>query len=128
MSSVERFTSQVPTNKLYVNIAAIQSSIFDATLIPATWVTNLGALGALSTPGNALLRDMGKTVYLPAPSGAQQSTVLRKIQLVANSISGNFGTGGTADVTGEYFTGYIELGGQTYGGGNGTPARVARLN
>lgn len=122
MTSVERFASQVPTNALYTNIKAVQSSIFDATgLAVAPWVVNY--TNQLSTIGLVLLRDMGKTVYVPDPtvpaSVGSQSTILRKVQLV----QGYYGTGGAASgtagntATTEFQTGYIKLGGQTYGGG-----------
>ena len=71
---------------------------------------------------------MGKTVYVPDPtvpaSAGSQSTLLRKVQLV----TGYYGTGaagsglaGASGSTTEYYTGYIKLGAQTYGGG-GDPA------
>jgi hypothetical protein len=121
MTSVERYASQVPVNALYTNIVASQSSIFAADgLTKSAWVVNVGAL---STVGAALFRDMGKTVYVPDPTvpaaGGSQSTILRKVQLV----TGYYGTGAAsagsaaAGGSGEYFTGYIKLGGQTYGGG-----------
>lgn len=127
MSSAVRESSQIPINKLYVNIAGIQSSIFDATgVTKAAWVVGVAAL---ETGGSAVLRDMGKTLYLPNPSGAAQSTVMRKIQLVPSGTSGSFGTGGASGTEGtEFYTGYISLGGQTFGGGDGAAARVARLN
>jgi hypothetical protein len=129
MTSVERFPSQIPVNALYTNIVDCRSSIFDVTgLSVAGWVTTPG-LG-LSTVGGALFRDMGKTVYVPDPtvpaSVGSQSTVMRKIQMV----TGYFGTGaapsGVAAPGGalEYYTGYIKLGAQTYGGG-GDPAPAA---
>ncbi len=123
MSSVERAPRQVPVNALYTNIVAAQSSVYDASgLGRAGWVS---AVGALSTPGAALFRDMGKTVYVPSPtvptSAGSQSTILRKVQLV----TGFYGTGapatngiaGAPGSTTEYYTGYIKLGAQTYGGG-----------
>lgn len=131
MTSVERSSAQLPANKLYINIGAIQSTIYDGVGVAdankAPWVTQVGAL---STTGAVVLRDMGKSVYLPGPSsgGAAQSTILRKIQLVPNAGLGYYGTGGAAGTATEYFTGYIVLGGQTYGGGNGAPSLVARLN
>lgn len=130
MSSAIRVPSQIPVNKLYVNLKSVPSSIVDTNLSPVSWTT---AFSPLTTAGNTVLRDMGKTVYLPAVSGASQSTVLRKIQLVPSGASGYFGTGagtGAAADGGaqEYYTGYIELGGQTYGGGNGVPAGFVRLN
>jgi hypothetical protein len=116
---------------MYINIGAIQSSIVDANLSTVTWVTVPSVLGQLSTSGKALLRDMGKTVYLPDPTvGAagvgSQSTVLRKVQLVPSGTAGYYGTGANSST--EFYTGYIQLGGQTYGGGNGVPTAVARLN
>jgi hypothetical protein len=133
MTSVERGPRQIPVNALYTNIVAVQSSIFDASgLARAGWVS---AVGSLSTAGASLFRDMGKTVYVPDPtvptSVGSQSTILRKVQLV----TGYYGTGavGTAGVAGapgtttEYYTGYIKLGGQTYGGG-GDPSNASGLS
>lgn len=127
MSSIDRATSQISVNKLYINIGAIQSSIVDTNLAPVSWVTQVGAL---STAGAVVLRDMGKTVYLPGASSgaAAQSTILRKVQLVPSGNLGYYGTGGAAGTSTEYFTGYIDIGAQTYGGGNGTPAKIARLH
>ena len=142
MTSVRSGASQIPANKLYINVGNITSTIFDATGAKVSWVTFQGANGAitgqLSTAGAAVLRDMGKNVYLPDPTVnnpavGSQSTILRKVQLVPSGASGYYGTGagtGAAAAGGaqEYYTGYIALGGQTYGGGNGVPTAVARLN
>jgi hypothetical protein len=138
MTSLQSHYDQLPSNKLYVNIGAIQSTITDSNLSSVAWVTSVGAL---STAGACILRDMGKTIYLPSPSvvpvGAVGgiSTVLRKVQLVPSGARGSYGTGGAGTNTSgsggavpDYYTGYIQLGGLTYGGGNGTAARVARLN
>ena len=136
MTSVQSQYSQVPSNKLYVNINNAASSILTSSLTKATWVTNAGALGQLSTAGAAILRDMGKTLYVPSPSitavGAVPgiSTVLRKVQLVPTGIAGTFGVGGAyAGTETDYFTGYIQLGAlQEGGGGNGAPVNFVRLN
>lgn len=138
MTSLQSRYDQLPSNKLYVNLAGIQSSITDSNLSSVAWVTSVGAL---STAGAAILRDMGKTIYLPSPSVVPTSavggisTVLRKVQLVPSGAAGSYGTGGAGTNTSgsggavpDYYTGYIQLGGLTYGGGNGTAARVARLN
>jgi len=133
MTSLQSAYSQLPSNKLYVNIGAIQSTITDSNLSSVAWVTSVGAL---STPGACILRDMGKTIYLPSPSVTPTSTrggistVLRKVQLVPSGARGSYGTGGAYSVGAvpDYYTGYIQLGGLTYGGGNGTSAAVARLN
>lgn len=127
MSSVERAPRQVPANALYTNIVDVRSTIFTAAGAPALWTGQAYGV-SLSTIGGALFRDMGKTVYLPDPtvpaSVGSQSTIMRKVQLV----TGYYGTGAFAGQagpgnSGEYFTGYIKLGGQTYGGG-GDPAAV----
>jgi hypothetical protein len=141
MTSLQSRYDQLPSNKLYVNLADIRSSISDSNLSSVAWVLNLGAAGQLSTAGAAILRDMGKTIYLPSPTVVPTSavggisTVLRKVQLVPSGAAGSYGTGGAGTNTSgsggavpDYFTGYIQLGGLTYGGGNGTAARVARLN
>ncbi len=137
MSSELRAPSQVPTNKLYINAGDLRSTIYDAnssTLSGTSgWVSTFA--GALSTSFSAVFRDMGKTVYIPAGSvGASVSSVLRKVQLVTNS-----GVGTGDDGTGGYYTGYIQLGGVTYGGGlgltnagsptqNAGVSKVVRLN
>ena len=138
MTSLQSRYDQLPSNKLYVNIGAIQSTITDSNLSSVAWVTGVGAL---STAGACILRDMGKTIYLPSPTRVATSavggisTVLRKVQLVPSGAAGSYGTGGAGTNTSgsggavpDYYTGYIQLGGLTYGGGNGTAARVARLN
>ena len=101
-------------------MARHRSSIFTAAGVAVTWTgASAGLEGQLSTLGGALFRDMGKTVYLPDPtvpsSVGSQSTIMRKVQLV----TGYYGTGNAAGS--EHYTGYIKLGGQTYGGG-GDPA------
>ena len=133
MTSVTSAYSQIPSNKLYVNITAAQSSILTSSLTKASWVNSVGAL---STAGTCILRDMGKTLYVPSPSivpvGAVPgiSTVLRKVQLVPNGTQGTHGVGGAyAGTETDYFTGYIQLGGlQQGGGGNGAPVSFVRLN
>lgn len=123
----------MPANKLYVNIGTLVSSITDANLSTVTWQgatvgNSLSVLGLLSTPGSAVLRDMGKTVYLPANStSAVTSTMLRKVQLLVPGVpAGIDGTG--AGTSTDYLTGYIQIGGMTYGGGAPQGAKVARLN
>ena len=123
MTSVLAAPAQVAANKLYVNIiggGAGLSSITDTLGNPMPWV-NSAAGGALSTAGAAILRDMGVNVYRPNPSVynvlGSQSTIYRKVQLVTQGNQGYYGTGSDANLA--YYTGYICLGGQTYGGGNG---------
>ena len=142
MSSAQRVRSQISPNKLWTNILSITSSIVDSNNVLVTWAVgnaapgNNYALGLLSTPGSAVLRDMGKNVYLPDPtiptSVGSQSTILRRVQLVTTGTNGYFGTGdGIGCVAGsesDYYCGYIRLGGQTYAGGTGVPTPVARIN
>lgn len=116
----------------------MNDSFFDASGNTLEWCSTGTATVDLSTTGAVLLRDMGKTVYLPNPTTptyiGSQSTILRKVQLVPSGIRGYYGTGAAASgsasagASGEYYTGYIPLGGLTYGGGTGVPAKVARLN
>jgi hypothetical protein len=74
----------------------------------------------LATPGQTILRDMGRTVV-------SSSRTFRKVQYVvpANLAASTFGVSGGAAVNGETcLTGYIELG---FGGegGSGLPTPVA---
>jgi hypothetical protein len=123
MSSVERIKSKISVNALYTNIMSVPSSaVFSEDGLEASWASNIEE----SPAGSVLLRDMGKTVYLPASttptSIGSQSTIMRKVQLV----SGYHGTSG-GDANG-FYTGYIKLGGQTYGGGTGIPSVFVRTN
>ena len=127
MSSVLAAPAQIPANKLYVNFLPAASTITDANGNLVSWLTvgsgntNWPALGQVSTPGAAILRDMGKTVYGPNPNVpsaiGSQSTIYRKVQLVTQGANGYYGTGSDSNLS--YLTGYISLGAQTYGGGNG---------
>ena len=70
MSSVLAAPAQIPANKLYVNFLPAASTITDANGNLVSWLTvgsgntNYAALAQVSTPGAAILRDMGKNVYL----------------------------------------------------------------
>jgi hypothetical protein len=135
MSSAVRGASQIPANKLYINIADVRSTIYSAVTVdgatPAAWVDDQNVNGNLASAGQAIFRDMGKTVYLPSlyesSSLGTQSTILRKVQLVLPGDNGDNGTA-QSSTDGTYYTGYISLGGQTYGGGSGVATPVARLN
>lgn len=128
---------QVPPNSLYTNLLNCASTIFDSNGVPAPWLSAPAASG-LQTVGTAVLRDMGRIVYLPNPNVATaaggQSTILRRVQLLPTGTSGYYGTGdiGTA-VAGsdtDFYCGYIKLGGQTFGGGGaygGATYAVANL-
>lgn len=135
MTSVNATYAQIPANKLYINIANIMSSIVDSNNLPVPWVVAPAASG-LATAGGAVLRDMGRYIYKPDPtiptSVGSQSSILRKVQLVTQGANGYYGTGNVnvavAGSQTDFYTGYIRLGGQTYGGGTGVPTGVARLN
>jgi hypothetical protein len=135
MTSINATYAQIPANKLYINITNIASTIVDSNNNPVPWVVAPAAVG-LQTAGSAVLRDMGRYMYRPDPtiptSVGSQSSILRKVQLVTQGANGYYGTGNTSSaVPGsatDFYTGYIRLGGQTYGGGTGVPTGVARLN
>ena len=135
MTSINATYAQIPANKLYINIVNIMSTIVDSNNVAVPWVV-APAAGPLSTAGAAVLRDMGRYIYRPDPtiptSVGSQSSIYRKVQLVTQGTNGYYGTGnigvavpGSAT---DFYTGYIRLGGQTYGGGTGVPTGVARLN
>jgi hypothetical protein len=141
MTSLQSGYAQIQSNKLYVNILDARSNITDSNL-STLFLTGAFAT-ALQTPGACILRDMGKTIYLPAPSAVGTSavggisTVLRKVQLVPSGLGGSYGTGGGISAGGvpDAYTGYIQIGALTYGGGNGlgaggatTTMKFVRLN
>jgi hypothetical protein len=125
----------------YINVGHLLNRINGVTLnsdgvtynvSTATWAaSSIGAgavLGYLSTPGQAVLKDMGKTVV-------SSLRTFRKVQVVfadraatgsAGGATSSFGVNGTQGTAypgqNDYLTGYIELGFE----GNGTPALVAR--
>ncbi|NBT47142.1 MAG: hypothetical protein EBT07_04890 [Actinobacteria bacterium] len=116
------------TTAMYINVASVYNQIYDSNGAVAQWASpSAGTLSnALTTAGATVFRDMGKTIYLPASSTASsQSTILRKVQLVPAGGLGYYGTGG--NVNNEFYTGYIRIGGQSYGGGDGVPTPVARI-
>ncbi len=116
MTSYVASKACIPSNKLYINITGIQSTIVDLNLNPVPWVCDVPAL---STIGAVVLRDMGKTVYLPDSTVA--STILRKVQLIPPpGTSAPDGGGESVD----YYTGYIRIGTQGIGG---VPTGVARV-
>jgi hypothetical protein len=92
---------------------------------PAAWATvgtgSASTLSSLRLPGQAVLKDMGKTIV-------SSLRTFRKVQLLRNTVQGpvqsTFGVGGSAGTSGEdYLTGYIELGFE----GAGVPAPVAHF-
>jgi hypothetical protein len=80
---------------------------------------------------------MGRTNVRPDPtiptSVGGQSTLLRKVQLVTVGPAGGYYGTGNSTLAGagsgtDFYTGYVRLGGFTFGGGNGVPSGFARLN
>jgi hypothetical protein len=134
MTSVSGGYNQVPPNSLYINLVAVQSSIVDSNNNPVPWVV---AYGALSTAGTVLFRDMGRQNIRPDPtvptSVGGQSSIFRKVQLVTTGGAGGYYGTGNSSICGagsgtDFYTGYIKLGGFTFGGGVGIPSGFARLN
>ena len=134
MTSVIGGFNQIHPNSLYINLVAVQSSIVDSNNNPVPWVV---AYGALSTAGTVVFRDMGRTNVLPNPTVPTavggQSTLLRKVQLVPTGPAGGYYGTGNSSIAGsgsgtDFYTGYIKLGGFTFGGGTGVPSGFARLN
>lgn len=132
MTSLQSAYAQIPSNKLYVNILNANSTITDSNL--STLAFNTSVNTQLSNPGSCVLRDMGKTIYLPSPTvvpvGAVPgiSTVLRKVQIVAAGLVNGIGGSTTEAGVPDCLTGYIQIGALTYGGGNGAPVKFVRLN
>ena len=149
MTSVVGQYNQIPANKLYINVVNVVSTIVDSNNNPVPWAVVPAVTYALSTPGAAVFRDMGRDHFRPnctIPTAVgSQSSIFRKVQLITNGattttggpggsglVGGYYGTGNNGTcVAGsgtDFFTGYIRLGGQTYAGGTGVPTGVARLN
>ena len=105
MSSVSRFTRQVPVSTTYYSSAALSTSncyVFTPTQSlgnypPGTMVTFASASKSLPSLTNTILRDMGKTVYV---SGGHY----RQVQLLTTTASASFGVQGT-----DYLTFYIAV-------------------
>ena len=116
----------------YINVGSLVSKINAATssdgltynISTAAWASStLGAgstLSTLNTAGQAVLKDMGKTIV-------SSLRTFRKVQFTQPTSNGlsTFGVNGRSGTAAgeDYFTGYIELGFE----GNGTPAPVAHF-
>lgn len=128
MSSVERQIRQ--TGALFTNGKNMLSTILVSDGSQrAPWVAGGAATGnayfGLSTAGNAVFRDMGKLVYLPASpaAGSQVSTVLRKVQLIPQgALQSGQGVGNDA-ASGSYYVGYVSVGGV-----DGVSGGLVRIN
>ena len=143
MTSLQTRLKQIPANAgYYVNVGSCISTFYanigtDAApafsygpLISSMSSVSAGLLTTLVSPGQAVFRDMGKTLISSQTAGVN-ARVFRKVQLMVPGVS-SVTAGGTDGVSGRpvpggYLTGYIELPGQ--GTGSGTPSftPVARL-
>ncbi len=99
MTSICGEYAQIPDNKLYIATGSV------------TLLTSTGATTQVSVQSGTVLRDMGTTVVLAS------GDILRKVQQVP--------TTGSSD---PYTSGYIKLGGATYGGDGSGTSSVVRLN
>jgi hypothetical protein len=125
MSSVHSYIRQ--TNTLFTNARDLVSTIFlsdGATKAPWVNTATASLQSSIRVSGNAVFRDMGKLVYLPADpaAGSQVSTVLRKVQLVPQgALQTGQGTGTATD--GLYYVGYVSVGGV-----DGVSGGLVRIN
>ena len=124
--SVMRSFAQPNPSKYFINVSSCFDAIYSvnpttgavATLqSQGSWFSTLAGWNNVSTPGQIVVKDMGRSIFL-----STQSTVYRKVQMV--SPVGSFGgvvgaTGTTAAAPFDYGTGYIELGWYDGAGGLG---------
>lgn len=124
--SVMRSVAQINQSKYFINVSSCFDAIYSvnpttgavATLqSQGSWFSTLAGWNNVSTPGQIVVKDMGRSIFL-----STQSTVYRKVQMV--SPVGSFGgivgaTGTTAAAPFDYGTGYIELGWYDGAGGLG---------
>jgi hypothetical protein len=128
MSSVMRSPSQTSGPRFFINVSSCHNAIFslNTTTGAATplntqnsWFSTLLTHNNVSTPGQIIVKDMGRSVFV-----STQSTVYRKVQLVSpRGPGGNFGESGTTNGT-DFATGYIELGWFDGAAGNATAGTI----
>jgi hypothetical protein len=128
MSSVMRSPSQTSGPRFFINVSSCHNAIFslNTTTGAATplntqnsWFSTLLTHNNVSTPGQIIVKDMGRSVFV-----STQSTVYRKVQLVSpRGPGGNFGESGTTNGT-DFATGYIELGWFDGAAGNATTGTI----
>lgn len=127
MTSLISYTKQVPLNAgYYINVGSLISTFYSnaGTDDAPTISTNIYCRSSITstftnTAGQAILRDMGKTL-VSAGRG------FRKVQLrVSTGVllnGGTDGVGGVDNAPTNYITGYIEIPFSTSGMGSGVPA------
>jgi hypothetical protein len=111
MSSVSRFTRQVPVSTTYYSSAAL--SVFNCYVFspsqslgnypPGTVQTFSAASKSLPALTNTILRDMGKTIYA-TDINTGVAGYYRQVQLLTTTASASFGVQGT-----DYLTFYIAV-------------------
>jgi hypothetical protein len=115
--SVMRSIAQINQSKYFINVSSCFDAIYSVNTTTGqvqtlqsqgSWFSTLAGWNNVSTAGQVVLKDMGRSVFL-----STQSTVYRKVQMV--SPVGAFGgvvgaTGTTASAPFDYGTGFIELG------------------
>lgn len=123
-----RSPSQTSGPRFFINVSSCHNAIFslNTTTGAATplntqnsWFSTLLTHNNVSTPGQIIVKDMGRSVFV-----STQSTVYRKVQLVSpRGPGGNFGESGTTNGT-DFATGYIELGWFDGAAGNATTGTI----
>ena len=111
MSSVSRFTRQVPVSTTYYSSAALLPTncyVFSPTQSlgnypPGTVQTFAIANKSLPSLTNTILRDMGKTIYA-TDSNTAVAGHYRQVQLLNTGSSASFGVQGA-----DYLTFYIAV-------------------
>ena len=128
--SVLRAPAQITQSKYFINVSSCYDAIYSVNLTTGaattlqsqlTWFSSLAAYNNVSTAGQVVLKDMGRSIFV-----STQSTVYRKVQMVSpiGAFGGIIGqTGTTAAAPFDYGTGYIELG--WYDGNAGSSVSVA---
>jgi hypothetical protein len=113
----------IPLASLIGKIYAYNGTAGASTFSTAVWATaNTGSpyTSSISSIGQGVLKDMGKTVV-------SSGRTFRKVQLVwyGSATAATFGVNGASGTAPDqdYLTGYIELGWE----GAGIPAPVARM-
>jgi hypothetical protein len=131
--SVLRSVAQINQSKYFINVSSCYDAVYSVNLTTGaattlvsqlSWFSSLAAYNNLSSAGQVVLKDMGRSIFV-----STQSTVYRKVQMVSpiGSFGGVLGqTGTTAAAPFDYGTGYIELGWYDGNGGFNTgPVSVA---
>jgi len=122
-----RSPSQTSGPRYFINVSSCHNAIFSlntangATPLntQGSWFSSFMAYNNVSSPGQVIVKDMGRSVFV-----STQSTVYRKVQLVTpRGPGGAFGETGTTNGT-DFATGYIELGWFDGNGGLGTSGSV----